>query len=151
MNKVILSGALGRDPEVRYMPNGDAVANFSVATTEKWKDRSTGEIKEDTEWHRCVAYRKTAETIGKYFTKGSGIIISEGRLKTRKYTDAGGVERYVTEVIVDEFDFPPGARNPGAHKPGNTQGSAPSENGNRQPAMKQDASFADQDDKIPFV
>lgn len=147
MNKVMLSGGLGKDPTIRYMPNGDAVANFPLATSEKWKDKGTGESKESTEWHNCVAYRKTAETIGKYFTKGSGIVITDARLKTRKWTDKGGVERYTTEVIVEEFEFPPGARNAGN---ANTSGAnAPESARPAAPPEKPNASYASASEEVP--
>ena len=92
INKVILIGRLGRDPEIRYTPNGDAVANFSIATSENWKDKNTGEKKEKTEWHRLVAFRRLAEIIGEYLTKGSQIYI-EGKLQTREWDDKEGNKR----------------------------------------------------------
>ena len=98
VNKVILIGNLGKDPEVRYMPNGEAVANFSLATTESWKDKS-GQKQEKTEWHNLVLYRQLAEIAGKYLTKGSSIYI-EGKLQTRKWQDkTSGQDRYTTEVV----------------------------------------------------
>lgn len=100
LNKVIIIGNLGRDPETRYMPNGDAVTNIAVATTETWKDKNTGEKKEATEWHRVTFYRQLAEIAGQYLRKGSQVYV-EGMLKTRKWTDKDGVERYTTEVIAD--------------------------------------------------
>jgi len=99
VNKVILVGNLGRDPETRYMPNGEAVTNFSIATTETWKDKS-GEKKEATEWHRITMYRKLAEIAAEYLKKGSSVYI-EGKLQTRKWTDKDGVEKYTTEIIGD--------------------------------------------------
>ena len=101
VNKVILVGNLGRDPEVRYMPNGDAVANFSIATTETWKDKN-GMRQEKTEWHNIAMYRRLAEIAGEYLKKGSSVYI-EGRLQTRKWQDQSGQERYTTEVLVDSF------------------------------------------------
>src|SRR5688572_16452066 len=91
VNKVIIVGHLGQDPTTRYMPNGDAVTNISVATTETWKDKQTGEKKEQTEWHRCTFYRKLAEVVAQYMRKGSSIYV-EGKLQTRKYTDKEGIE-----------------------------------------------------------
>ncbi|MFD2274229.1 single-stranded DNA-binding protein [Undibacterium arcticum] len=88
MNKIVLGGALGRDPEVRYMPGGDAAVKFSVATTERWRDRNSGEMKSATEWHTCIAYGKLGENIAKFFTKGSGILL-EGKLRTRKIRRQG--------------------------------------------------------------
>jgi single-strand DNA-binding protein len=102
VNKVILVGNLGADPETRYMPNGDAVTNFSLATTDRWKDKSTGEAKESTEWHRVVIYGKLAEIAGKYLKKGAQVYL-EGKLKTRKYQDKSGQERYTTEVFADQM------------------------------------------------
>ncbi len=100
MNKVILIGNLGRDPERRAMPDGRQISNINLATTESYRDSSTGEIKELTEWHRCVAFGKTAEYINQYVTKGRKVYI-EGRLKTRKWQDKDGNDRYSTEVNVD--------------------------------------------------
>jgi single-strand DNA-binding protein len=101
VNKVILIGNLGKDPEVRYMQNGDAVANITLATSETWKDKN-GERQEKTEWHRITFYRKLAEIVGKYVKKGMPIYL-EGRLETRKWTDKGGIERYTTEVVSDDM------------------------------------------------
>ena len=103
INRVIIMGALGNDPETRYMPNGDCVVNISVATSESWKDKNTGEQKEVTEWHRCTAYRKTAEIISQHCVKGSKIYI-EGKLQTRSW-EQDGIKRYVTEIIIEEFQF----------------------------------------------
>lgn len=100
VNKVILVGNLGQDPEVRYMPNGGAVANLTLATSESWNDKTTGEKKEKTEWHRVVLFGKVAEVAGEYLKKGSQVYI-EGALQTRKWTDQQGVERYSTEVVVN--------------------------------------------------
>ncbi|WP_413736116.1 single-stranded DNA-binding protein [Sodalis sp. RH21] len=100
VNKVILVGNLGQDPEVRYMPNGGAVANMTLATSESWRDKQTGETKEKTEWHRVVLFGKLAEVAGEYLKKGSQVYI-EGALQTRKWTDQAGVEKYTTEVVVN--------------------------------------------------
>ncbi|CAM3658660.1 single-stranded DNA-binding protein [Rahnella bruchi] len=100
VNKVILVGNLGQDPEVRYMPNGGAVANITLATSESWRDKATGEQKEKTEWHRVVLFGKLAEVAGEYLKKGSQVYI-EGALQTRKWTDQAGVEKYTTEVVVN--------------------------------------------------
>lgn len=102
INKVILIGNLGQDPEVRYMPNGGAVTNISIATSESWRDKETGEQKERTEWHRVVFMGKLAEVAGEYLKKGSQVYV-EGKLQTRKWTDQEGKERYTTEVLVDGF------------------------------------------------
>ncbi|OUL59230.1 single-stranded DNA-binding protein [Pseudoalteromonas ulvae] len=102
INKVILVGNLGQDPDVRYMPNGDAVANISLATSENYKDKNTGQAVEKTEWHRVVFFGKLAEIVGEYVRKGSQIYV-EGKLKTRKWSDQQGVEKYTTEIVVDSF------------------------------------------------
>ena len=103
INKVILVGRLGKDPEVKYFTSGDAVCNFSIATSESWKDKNTGEKKEKTEWHRIVAFRKLAEICGQYLSKGSQIYL-EGKLQTRSY-EQGGSTRYVTEIVADQVQF----------------------------------------------
>lgn len=100
VNKVILIGHLGQDPDVRYMPNGNAVVNMTLATSENWKDKNTGENKEKTEWHRIVLFGKLAEIAGEYLRKGSQVYI-EGSLQTRKWQDQNGLERYTTEIIVN--------------------------------------------------
>lgn len=100
VNKVILIGHLGQDPEVRYMPNGNAVVNMTLATSENWKDKNTGENKEKTEWHRIVLFGKLAEIAGEYLRKGSQVYI-EGSLQTRKWQDQNGLERYTTEIVVN--------------------------------------------------
>ena len=104
INKVILVGNLGADPEMRTMPNGDAVANIRLATTESWKDKATGEKKELTEWHRVIFYRKLAEVVGQYLKKGAAIYI-EGRIRTRKWQDKEGQERYTTEIEASEMQM----------------------------------------------
>ena len=103
MNKVILMGNLGQDPDTRYMPSGTALTQISVATNRSWKDKQTGETKDETSWHRCVAYGKQAETIQKHFTKGRKILI-EGRLKYGSY-EKDGVTRYSTDIVIDRFEF----------------------------------------------
>ena len=114
VNKVILVGNLGRDPEVRYMPNGDAVANFSIATTETWKDKQ-GNRQEKTEWHNIAMYRRLAEIAGEYLKKGSSVYI-EGRLQTRKWQDKQGNDRYTTEIVADQLQML-GGRNGGTGQP----------------------------------
>lgn len=104
INKVILIGNLGNDPEVRYMPQGGAVANITVATSESWTDKATNERKEQTEWHRVVIYQRLAEIAGEYLRKGSKVYI-EGRLKTRKWQDQQGVERYTTEIVANDLQM----------------------------------------------
>ncbi|WP_343183510.1 single-stranded DNA-binding protein [Buchnera aphidicola] len=100
VNKVILIGYLGQDPDIRYMTNGAAVANINIATSENWKDKNTGETKEKTEWHKVVLFGKLAEITGEYLKKGSQVYI-EGSLKTRKWIDKNNLERYVTEIVVN--------------------------------------------------
>ena len=101
VNKVILIGTLGQDPEIRYIPNGGAVGRLSIATNESWRDKQTGQQKEQTEWHKVVLFGKLAEIASEYLRKGSQVYI-EGKLKTRKWTDDAGVERYTTEIIVSQ-------------------------------------------------
>lgn len=141
VNKVIIVGNLGRDPETRYMPNGEAVTNIAVATTERWKDKNSGEKKELTEWHRITFYRKLAEIAGQYLKKGSQVYV-EGRLQTRKWTDKDGVERYSTEIISDSMQML------GAKQGGNTH---QNDDDAMPPAANKPApNFSDMDDDIPF-
>ncbi len=104
VNKVILIGNLGRDPEVRYTPNGMAVANITLATSESWKDKQTGENQERTEWHRIVLFGRLGEIAGEYLRKGAKVYI-EGRLQTRKWQDKNGQDRYTTEIIADSMQM----------------------------------------------
>ena len=104
LNKVMLIGNLGRDPEVRYMPNGDPVCNFSIATSETWNDRSTGQRQERTEWHNITLYRRLAEVAGQYLKKGSKVYI-EGKVQSRKYTGKDGVERVAYDIIGNEMQM----------------------------------------------
>lgn len=102
VNKVIIVGTLGNDPEVKYSASGSAIANLSVATSEQWKDKQTGEKKEQTEWHRVVIFGKLAEVAGEYLRKGSQVYI-EGQLRTRKWTDSNGVDKYTTEIVIPQM------------------------------------------------
>lgn len=102
VNKVIVVGTLGNDPEVKYSASGSAIANLSVATSEQWKDKQTGEKKEQTEWHRVVIFGKLAEVAAEYLRKGSQVYI-EGQLRTRKWTDSNGVDRYTTEIVIPQM------------------------------------------------
>lgn len=104
INKVILVGNLGKDPEMRYMPNGGAVCNITVATSESWKDKNTGETQEKTEWHRVVMFRRLGEIAGEYLKKGSKVYI-EGKLQTRKWQDQQGQDRYTTEIVGDQMQM----------------------------------------------
>lgn len=104
VNKVIIVGNLGNDPEVKYMPNGDAVANISVATSESWKDKQTGQTNDKTEWHRIIMFRRLGEIAGEYLKKGSKVYI-EGKLQTRKWQGQDGTDRYTTEIIANEMQM----------------------------------------------
>lgn len=104
VNKVILIGNLGRDPEIRYTPNGLAIANLTLATSEVWKDKQSGENQERTEWHRIVMYQRLAEIAGEYLRKGAKVFI-EGRLQTRKWQDKSGQDRYTTEIVADSMQM----------------------------------------------
>ena len=150
VNKVILIGNLGRDPEVRYMPSGDAVANISIATTETWKDKN-GEKQEKTEWHRVAMFGKTAEIAGEYLKKGSQVYI-EGRLETRKWTDKEGQERTTTEVRADRMQML-GSRSGGSERMAPLEDDTP--RAAAAPAKKtggaaKGSSLEDLEDDIPF-
>ncbi|NOQ63466.1 MAG: single-stranded DNA-binding protein [Methyloprofundus sp.] len=164
LNKVTLIGNLGADPEIRYMPTGGAVANVSLATTFRWKDKQTGERKENTEWHRVVFFNRLAEIVGEYLRKGSQVYI-EGRLQTRKWQDQSGQDRYTTEIVATEMQMlgskPAGGTAPLANIPAQTasspqqhqpaaqnhpQAAAPAIAPNSPPPMAQE----DFDDDIPF-
>lgn len=125
INKAILIGRLGADPEVRYMPNGEAVANLTIATSESWTDKQTNEKKEQTEWHKLVIYKRLAEVAGEYLRKGSKIYV-EGKLKTRKWQDQQGVDRYTTEIVVNEMQMLDGKQDAPQHDaPQQAQQAAP--------------------------
>ncbi len=154
VNKVILVGNLGADPESRYMPNGDAVVNIRLATTESWKDKASGEKREMTEWHRVVFYRKLAEIAGQYLKKGSQVYI-EGRIRTRKWQGQDGQDRYTTEIEALEMQmlgrregmgqsYEGGSRDNGASRPA-ARPAAPSA-----APMNSGGGFGDVEDDIPF-
>jgi single-strand DNA-binding protein len=147
VNKVIIVGNLGRDPEVRYMPSGDAVTNIAVATTDRYKDKQSGEQKEITEWHRIVFFNRLAEVAGEYLKKGSAVYV-EGRLATRKWTDKDGVERYTTEIKGDSMQMLGGRSSGGSSEPYEAPAARPA----AAPAAKKPAPAAmdDLDDDIPF-
>lgn len=155
VNKVILIGNLGKDPEIRYLPSGDAVANLSLATTDVSKDKATGERKEYTEWHRVAMFGKLAEIAGQYLRKGSQCYI-EGRIRTRKWTDPQGQERYSTEIVADEMRML-GGRNGGGESAMPSReapepamaGSAPAPRA-QAPKPAAPAGFDNMDDDIPF-
>ncbi len=154
VNKVIIVGNLGQDPEVKYMPNGNAVCNMTVATSESWKDQQ-GQLQERTEWHRCTLYRKLAEIAGQYLRKGAKVYL-EGKLQTREWQDQQGQKRYTTEIIVDEMQMldskqaggapagnapAAGQQRPAGQRPAAAPGAAPQYS---EPPM-------DFDDDIPFA
>lgn len=163
VNKVILVGNLGRDPEIRYMPSGEPVANVTIATSSKYKSK-TGEMVEETEWHRVTFFGKLAEIVGQYLKKGRSIYI-EGRIKTRKYTDKDGVEKYATDIIANEMQMLGGRE--GMGEPSQDDGGgydsaprrpapAPQRSATAAPAARQApaprpaSGFDDMDDDIPF-
>ena len=144
VNKVIVVGNLGKDPETRFMPDGKAVCNFSVATTDTWKDKATGEKKEATEWHRISTFGRLAEICGEYLKKGSQVYI-EGKLRTRKWQDKEGQDRYTTEIIADAMQML-GSRS----GMGGGESREPVAMGESRPANKPAGQFQDMDDDIPF-
>ena len=170
VNKVIIVGNLGRDPETRYMPSGEAVTNVTIATTDSWKDKQSGEKKESTEWHKVVFFRRLAEIAGQYLKKGSQVYI-EGRLQTRKY-QKDGVDHYTTEIVADSMQMLGSRQNSGESQPsaparqpsgqsggqsqqrpqGGSDQSGGGYGGGRPPASTRPASggFNDMDDDIPF-
>jgi single-strand DNA-binding protein len=141
INKVIIVGNLGQDPDTRYMPSGSAVTNFTVATNESWKDKATGEQKDRTEWHKVATFNRLAEISAEYLRKGSQVYI-EGKLRTRKWQDKSGNDRYTTEIIADEMQMLGGRSGGGSAPMGGDPGpsSAP-------PAPSSGDDF---DDDIPF-
>lgn len=151
VNKVILVGNLGKDPEVRYAPSGDAIANVTLATTENWKDKN-GEKQEKTEWHRVSFFGKTAEVVGQYLKKGSQVYV-EGRIQTRKWTDKEGQERYTTEIVADKMQMLGGRSSStsmdssdSTESPRSATRPAPVSS----PAKPAGANFDDLEDDIPF-
>jgi len=165
VNKVIIVGNLGRDPEIRYMPSGDAIANIAVATSYRSKDRNTGEQKELTEWHRISFFGRLAEIVGQYLKKGSSVYV-EGRLQTRKYTDKDGIEKYATDIIAENMQMLGGRGDSGGGMGGGMGGGddmgydapAPRQAPRPQaapapaprPAPRPAPNFSDMDDDIPF-
>lgn len=145
VNKVILVCNLGADPDIRYMPDGAAVANLSIATSESWTDKQTGEQHERTEWHRVVAFRRLAEIMGEYLRKGSKVYI-EGRLKTRKWQGQDGQDRYSTEVVADQMQMLDARQNDGSTR-GNGQYGNPYPGAQSQSQSMPATGF---DDDIPF-
>ena len=173
VNKVILIGNVGRDPETRYSPNGGAICNLSIATTRNWKDKASGEKREETEWHRVVFYDRLAEIVGEYVKKGRSLYV-EGRLKTRKWQDKDGVEKYTTEVIAEEMQLLGSREGGGGGGGGSFEGGGgggysrepaqrgggggggggysrePVQGGGRGPAQGKGTDFENMDDDIPF-
>jgi len=165
VNKVIIVGNLGRDPETRYLPSGDAVSNINVATTDRYKDKATGEMKEATEWHRISFFGKLAEIAGQYLKKGSQVYV-EGSLRTRKYTDKDGIEKFATEIRGETMqmlggrqgmggpaDDGGGGGGGGGYAPRQAPAARPAEAPAQRPAAAPKpaaSSFDDMDDDIPF-
>ena len=173
VNKVILVGNLGRDPETRYTPDGAAICNVSIATTSQWKDKASGERKEETEWHRVTFYGRLAEIAGEYLKKGRSVYV-EGRLKTRKYKDKEGIEKYATDIIADQMQMLGGREGMGGGGDASDSGGFGGQSGERGGfggqsgeragagggrgapaaegggAKRQAPNFADMDDDIPF-
>ena len=172
INKVILIGNLGRDPEVRYTPNGAAICNVTIATSRNWKDKNSGEKMEETEWHRVVFFDRLAEIAGEYLKKGRPVYV-EGRLKTRKWTDKDGAEKYTTEIIADNMQLLGGREGGGGGDEaggggysrgaqgggGDSGGGAPRQErsapaarpaASKPAAAKSSTGFDDMDDDIPF-
>ena len=160
VNKVIIVGNLGRDPETRYMPSGDAVTNINVATTDRYKDKHSGEMREATEWHRISFFGKLAEIAGQYLKKGSQVYV-EGSLRTRKYTDKDGVEKYATEIRAETMQMLGGRQGMGAPSDGGDGYDAPRSAPAARPAAPAarpapaaarpaPGGFDDMDDDIPF-
>ena len=153
VNKVILIGNLGKDPEVRYAPSGSAICNVTIATSRQWKDKTSGEKQEETEWHRVVFRDRLAEIAGEYLRKGRSVYV-EGRLKTRKYNDKDGVEKYATEVVATEMQLL-GSREgmgDGESRGAGSGASAarPAAGGGKPAPQKSSTGFDDMDDDIPF-
>ncbi|MFQ5469833.1 MAG: single-stranded DNA-binding protein [Gammaproteobacteria bacterium] len=143
VNKVILIGNLGRDPEIRYMPSGSAVANVTIATTDSWKDKQSGEQQEKTEWHNVVFFNRLAEIVGEYLKKGSKVYV-EGSLRTRKWQDKNtGADRYTTEIVANEMQMLDSKGSGGSSSFSKDQPSSA-------PAAQGGAQFDDFDDDIPF-
>jgi single-strand DNA-binding protein len=147
VNKVIVVGNLGKDPETRFLPDGKAVCNFSVATTDKWTDKATNEKKEATEWHRISSFGRLAEICGEYLKKGSQVYI-EGKLRTRKWQDKEGQDRYTTEIIADAMQMLGSRSGMGGGEPRETR--EPPAAAESRPAKKPAGQFQDMDDDIPF-
>jgi single-strand DNA-binding protein len=167
VNKVIIVGNLGKDPEVRYMPSGSAITSVTIATSRQWKDKTSGERQEETEWHRVTFFDRMAEIAAEYLKKGRPVYV-EGRLKTRKYTDKDGVEKYATDIIATDMQLLGGRESGGGgggYGGGDDMGDAPAPRSAparsaaprsapapapRAPAPKSGSGFDEMDDDIPF-
>ena len=151
VNKVIIVGNLGRDPETRYNPEGGAITNISVATTDTWKDKASGEKQERTEWHRVVFFNRLAEIAGEYLKKGSQVYV-EGSLRTRKWQDKEGKERYTTEIVAERMQMLGSRQGAGdaASRDRGDEDKAPVGVAEGKPAKKPAGKFDDMDDDIPF-
>jgi single-strand DNA-binding protein len=158
VNKVILVGNLGRDPETRTFPSGDQICNVTLATTDRWKDKQTGEMREATEWHRLVFNGRLAEIAAQYLRKGSQVYV-EGAIRTRKYTDKDGVEKYATDIRVDQMQMlgsrqgqgaPAGDDDGYSRAPAAARAPAPAPAAARPAPAKSSSGFDDMDDDIPF-
>lgn len=152
VNKVILVGNLGADPETKYLPSGDAVTNIRLATTDRWKDKASGEMKEATEWHRIAFFGRLAEIAGEYLKKGSQVYV-EGRIRTRKWQDKEGQDRYSTEIVADSMQMlgsRAGAGEPRPEPRSDSSGQKAAESKPASPAAKKPGKFDDMEDDIPF-
>ncbi len=150
VNKVIIVGNLGRDPEMRTFPSGDQVANVTIATTDRWRDKNTGENKEATEWHRVVFNGRLAEIVGQYLRKGSQVYV-EGSLRTRKWTDQSGQEKFTTEIRADTMQMLGGRQEDAENAPAPRQQQRPAPSPRASaPAPRAASGFDDMDDDIPF-
>lgn len=153
LNLCTFIGNLGQDPDVKYLPSGDAVASISIATTESWKDKATGEKKEKTEWIRCEFYGKLAEIVGQYLKKGSSVYV-QGRMQTREYVDKEGIKRYATSIKCDSMQMLGGRQDGGGSAP---QQQRPAQQSQQRPATQQrpapaqNQNFSDMDNDIPFT
>jgi single-strand DNA-binding protein len=152
VNKVIIIGSLGNDPETKYMPNGNAVTNISIATSESWKDKQTGQQQERTEWHRVVFFNKLAEITGEYMRQGSKVYC-EGSLRTRKWQDQSGQDRYTTEIVASNMqmlDSRPQDGQGGQHQQKTGQGANAHQSSQERPPKRNDGGGGQFDDDIPF-
>src|SRR4051812_5212351 len=152
VNKVILVGNLGADPESKYLPSGDAVANIRLATTDRWKDKASGEMKEATEWHRVAFFGRLAEIAGEYLKKGSQVYI-EGRIRTRKWQDKEGQDRYSTEIVADQMQMlgsRGGSGEPRGEPMAARAAAEPKAPAATAGAAKKPGKFDDMEDDIPF-